>query len=192
MIILASESPRRAELLARITTDFGIVPSDVDEHTNLDDPRTIVYELAKRKAEHVAREYPDDIVIGADTVVYVDGEVLGKPKDRKDVERMMRTLSGKAHEVWTGICMIRGKTDLHEESGSIVTFVELSEEEIHHYAEHEDVLDKAGAYAVQEGASKFVERIDGSCTGVMGLPVAVVYRMLKRIRQDIRHEEHHS
>lgn len=184
MIILASGSPRRAELLALITKDFGIVESDVDEHTDLDDPKAIVYELAKRKAEPVAKQYPDDIVIGADTVVYVDSEVLGKPKDKADAERMIRKLAGKTHEVWTGVCLLRGDRQLREESGSLVTFSEMSDEEIRHYVEHEDVLDKAGAYAVQEGAAKFVLRIDGSYTGIMGLPVELVYRLLKDMRRD--------
>lgn len=183
MIILASESPRRQQLLSLITTDFGVVPSDVDEHTDLADPKAIVYELAHRKARQIADQYPDDTVLGADTVVYVDGEVLGKPKDRRDVERMMHLLSDKTHEVWTGVCLIRGSRTLREESGSLVTFCRLSDEEIRHYAEHEDVLDKAGAYAIQEGAAKFVLRIDGSWTGIMGLPVELVYRLLKDMRR---------
>lgn len=179
MIILASASPRRKQLLSLITEDFGIVPSEVDERTDLADPKAIVYELAYRKAKPVSEQYPDDIVIGADTVVYADSEVLGKPKDRHDAERMMHILSGKTHEVWTGVCLMRRGEALREESGSLVTFCELTDEEIRHYAEHEDVLDKAGAYAVQEGAAKYVIRIDGSWTGIMGLPVDLVYRMLK-------------
>lgn len=181
MIILASGSPRRQQLLALITEDFGIVPSDVDEHTGLDDPKAIVHELAHRKAKQVADQYPDDCVIGSDTVVYVDSEVLGKPKDREDVKRMMRTLSGKTHEVWTGVCVIHGRDERREESGSLVTFCELTDEEIEHYARHEDVLDKAGGYAIQEGAAKFTVRIDGSWTGIMGLPVELVYRMLREM-----------
>lgn len=181
MIILASKSPRRAELLSLITTDFGVVPSDADEKTDIPDPQDIVAELAKRKAEAVAKSYPDDIVIGADTVVYADGEILGKPKDRQDAFRMIQKLAAKTHEVWTGVCVKAPGRDADcRSSGSLVTFTAISEEEARRYADTEDVLDKAGAYAIQGAAAKFIDRIDGSCSGVMGFPVSVVYRMLKR------------
>lgn len=180
MIILASASPRRAELLSLITTDFGIVPSDADERTDLADPKDIVAELARRKARAVAPQYPHDLVLGADTIVYVDSRILGKPRDEEDAVRMIRLLQAKTHEVWTGVCMIRDSRELLEVSGSLVTFSEISEEEARRYVRTEKVLDKAGAYAIQEGAAKFVDRIDGSYSGVMGLPVALVYQMLKR------------
>lgn len=181
MIVLASQSPRRSQLLSLITADFRVQPACVDEHTDLqDDPRAMVYELARRKAQAVAADFPDDIVIGADTVVYVDSEVLGKPKDKDDVKRMMRTLRAKPHQVWTGVCMIWDGEEQNEQSGSIVDFTDISDREIDEYADTEDVMDKAGAYAIQEGAAKFVERIDGSYTGIMGLPVEIVYHMLKK------------
>lgn len=182
MIILASASPRRSQLMSLITNDFVVVPSEVSEQTDLADPRAIVSELARRKAREVAKSHAEDLVIGADTVVCVDSEILGKPKDDRDAVRMIRQLQAKTHEVWTGICMIEEERELREESGSLVTFCEISEREAERYVHDEDVLDKAGAYAIQEGAAKFVERIDGSCTGVMGFPVALVYRMLKRTR----------
>lgn len=183
MIILASESARRAELLSLITKDFEIIPSRIDECSNEADPKAIVYDLAYAKAREVAKDHPDDIVIGADTLVYVDSEVLGKPKDDADAVRMIRKLADKTHEVWTGVCLLWKDRRLSEESGSLVTFGPVSEKEAEDYVHSENVLDKAGAYAIQGSASRFIDRIDGSYSGVIGLPVSIVYRLLRRIQE---------
>lgn len=184
MIILASKSPRRRELLSLITQKYQVIPSEIEECSNLDEPRAIVRELACRKARSVAKDHPHDIVLGADTLVYVDSEILGKPLDKEDAVRMIRKLAGKTHEVWTGVCLVWEDRCVQDESGSLVTFCDISEKEAEEYVMHEDVLDKAGAYAIQEGAAKFVERVDGSPSGVMGLPVCLTYKLLGRIREE--------
>lgn len=178
MIVLASASPRRRELLSRITTDFEIVVSDVPEEVDSRDPDVVVAELALRKAAAVSRQRPHDLVIGCDTVVYSLGEILGKPRDREDAARMMRMLAGRHHLVFTGVALMRGGHRLYERDCTQVEFTEISEAELEQYLDREDIYDKAGAYAIQGAASKFIRRIEGSCSGVMGLPVEMVYHML--------------
>lgn len=184
MIILASASPRRRELLSRITADFEVMASDVDEQVESYDPETVVRELALRKAEAVSSGRPHDIVIGCDTVVYSQGEILGKPQDRADAGRMMRMLAGRRHLVFTGVALMQGERRLYERDRTQVTFTDISERELAHYLDREDIYDKAGAYAIQGAASKFIRGIEGSCSGVMGLPVEMVYHMLQAFRAD--------
>lgn len=178
MILLASASPRRRELLERITPDFRVEVSDVDEQTAERDPEAVVRELALRKAAAVAQSHPQDAVLGCDTVVYAHGQILGKPHDLADAARMMRLLAGGEHLVYTGVALVQGGRRLVRSDCTRVEMTAVSEAELSCYLAQEDVLDKAGAYAIQGGASKFIRRIDGSCTGVMGLPVELVYHML--------------
>ncbi|MBD5558864.1 MAG: septum formation protein Maf [Clostridia bacterium] len=180
MIILASASPRRQELLSRITLDFQVISSDVSEETDSGDPREVVSELAGRKAEAVSRLHPSDVVIGCDTVVYAGGEILGKPQDRRDAERMMRLLAGRDHRVCTGVDIRRGTERRLGVDYTRVSFTEISEEELAWYLDHADYMDKAGAYAIQGEASRFIRCIDGSPSGVMGLPIELTYHMLKQ------------
>lgn len=184
MIILASASPRRRELLDRITDNFEIVVSDVSEEVDSRDPDVVVAELALRKAAAVSRGYPHDTVIGCDTVVYSLGEILGKPRDRTDAERMMRMLAGRRHLVFTGVAMMRGGRRLYERDLTQVTFTDITDGELERYLDREDIYDKAGAYAIQGAAGKFIRRIEGSCTGVMGLPVEMTYHMLRIFHPD--------
>lgn len=180
--ILASKSPRRQELIGNILPDYTVIVSDVEEV--LPDgiaPEAVPAYLAEIKARAVAAQYPDDIVIGADTVVILDGEVLGKPRDKDDAIRMLRALSGKAHTVITG-CAI----SLHGEmtSFSDVTHVEfypLSDREILDYIATGEPFDKAGAYGIQGRGSVLVKRIEGDFFNVMGLPVARLKREMERV-----------
>ena len=174
--ILASKSPRRRELLENIKLDFDIIESSTDESV-IDKslaPDLYVRELALLKAMGVAKHCPKNkFVIGADTVVVLDGEILGKPKDRQDAYDMLKKLSGKTHYVYTGISVV-DTNDAHTVAAyesTAVTFKELTEKEINYYIDNYNVLDKAGAYAVQEYAGRFVKSINGDYFNVVGLPV---------------------
>lgn len=180
-MILASASPRRKELLSLITADFRVVISGADETCAVKDPRSLVRFLAERKAYSVAEKYPGETVIGADTVVEADGEVFGKPKDEADARRMLGRLSGCTHFVHTGVCVVRGEKHLAKTFTTKVRFRKLADGEIDLYLKQEDVADKAGAYAIQGPAAKFVEGIDGCFFNVVGLPVSGLYGMLKEL-----------
>ena len=184
-IILASKSPRRQELIGNITPDFTVVVSEVDEVL----PEGIVPEevpvyLAGIKAQAVAEKYPRDIVIGADTVVILDGEVLGKPRDAADAERMLTELSGRTHIVITGCAVIvNGKKRSFSEVTS-VEFYPLSRKEIADYIATGEPFDKAGAYGIQGRGSVLVRRIEGDFFNVVGLPVARLKRELDEMTAD--------
>ncbi len=178
MIILASASPRRKELLSYLVDDFTVVVSDADETTDISDAEEMVLYLATLKAKEVAKKYDSDIVIGADTVVEINGEILGKPVDKADAIRMINMLKNNTHSVYTGVCIAKDGVFNGEVCRTKVTFCDMSEQEIKNYVDNEDVLDKAGAYGIQGGAAKFVRKIDGCYYNVMGLPISVVYKML--------------
>lgn len=180
-IILASASPRRRELMAFITENFEIITADVDETIDSGmTPSQAVMLLSRKKAEAVSDRYKGRIVIGADTVVVCDDKILGKPRDREHAREMLRMLSGRSHNVLTGVTVTDGeKTDTFYVS-SLVKFYELTEEEIIFYAESGEPDDKAGAYAIQGKGSLFVEKIDGDYFNIVGFPVAEVSRHLKR------------
>jgi septum formation protein len=186
-VILASASPRRAELLRAAGIEFDVRPADVDESVRHGE-RAEHYALrvAHAKAEAVARTMPDALVLGADTVVVVADAILGKPADPEDAARMLRLLSGRPHVVLTAVALVRpgplasGRAVV--ESGVERTTVELArmtEDEIAWYVASGEPMDKAGAYAIQGLASRFVTRIEGSYSNVVGLPVALVYALLK-------------
>lgn len=182
MLILASASPRRRELLSLITQDFIVVASGADEQSSLSDPRELVRFLAEKKAQSVADEYPKDTVIGADTVVEAEGEIFGKPSDEADARRMIGSLSGNTHFVHTGVCVIRKSEKRSETFTTQVTFRPLLEGEIDAYLKEETVMDKAGAYAIQGSAAKFVTGIEGCFFNVMGLSVSGLWRMLHEMQ----------
>ncbi len=181
MLVLASQSPRRAELLRSAGIEFEVRPVILDETPLPDeDPEAHVKRLAQQKAKSaVARE--DQIVLGADTVVVIDGEILGKPANGADADRMLRLLSGRKHEVLTGVCLKTGARVVTDWATTRVWFLQLSDDEIEEYVKSGEPLDKAGAYAIQGLASKFIERIDGSYSNVVGLPISLVYTCLKRL-----------
>ncbi len=179
-LILASRSPRRCEILAQAGLLFTLrLPAEIDE-TPLpgERPRDYVMRLAREKARTVTAE-PGATVLGADTAVVVDDEILGKPRDAADAERMLRLLSGRRHDVITGICL-RGELEILEAATTNVWFSTLSDEEIRDYIASGEPMDKAGAYGIQGLASKFIERLEGCYFNVVGLPVALVYQCLRR------------
>ncbi len=179
MIILASASPRRRELLGLITGDFAVVVSDVDEASDITDPAELVRHLAERKASDVFAQRQDDIVIGADTVVYIDGKILGKPADDAQARAMIGLLQGNTHVVHTGVCVLSAGAKSVKSCATEVTFAPMKQEEIDRYIAAGDVLDKAGAYAIQGNAAPFIERINGCFFNVVGLPLNMLYGMLQ-------------
>jgi septum formation protein len=180
VLILASASPRRADLLTSAGFDFTVRPVDIDERVlDGEDPERYVLRLAREKASAAAGlAGPGDIVLAADTSVVVKGEILGKPRDDDDARRMLELLSGRAHEVLTGVALRRGRREVSAAASTRVHFFPMSPEEMTWYVASGEPRDKAGAYAVQGLASRFVERIDGSYANVVGLPVALVYKLL--------------
>lgn len=181
-LILASASPRRAELLRAAGIPFEVAPVDVDERFLTDEtPERAVARLAELKASVAAGLYPDAVVLGADTTVVIHGEALAKPGDAADAGRMLRLLSGRTHDVLTGVCLCaRGRRLVCVES-SRVRMAELTDEEIAWYVSTGEPADKAGAYTVQGLASRFIEGIDGSYSNVVGLPISRVYELLKAL-----------
>ena len=179
MLILASQSPRRQEILSRAGIRFILRPAEISEERMGDEnPREHVGRLARLKAEAVAAA-PEAAVLGADTVVVIESRILGKPANAEQAAWMLRQLSGREHEVLTGVCLRTGGRCIVEVESTRVRFVPLSEREIADYVASGEPMDKAGAYAIQGLASKFVERIEGDYFNVMGLPVALVYRLLR-------------
>lgn len=175
MIILASKSPRRKELLRLITDDFTVKSAEVDETLprGIAPDRAVEY-LSKIKAEPFRNE--KDLVIGADTVVAVDGKILGKPKDENDAYAMIKSLSGKTHSVYTGVTILKGKREKTFSVQTKVRFFPLSEKEIIDYIHTPEPYDKAGAYGIQGQGALLIEGIDGDYFNVVGLPVSILKR----------------
>jgi septum formation protein len=180
MLVLASASPRRQEILRAAGLRFEVLPANIPEEPLPDeDPRTCAERLAREKALAVARLRPDGTVLGADTVVVIDNQILGKPADASHAARMLRLLSGREHRVITGVCLVAdGRHSVASET-TVVTMSEISDEEIRDYIASGEPMDKAGAYAIQGVASRWIPRIKGDYSNVVGLPVAVVCRMLR-------------
>lgn len=184
-VVLASASPRRQELLRQVGISFVLDPSNAQETIH---PEWTVSEvaqrLAERKAFDVAGRHPEaDVVIGADTVVVLDGEPLGKPVDAEDATRMLSKLSGRTHEVYTGFALVapRASRSVSGAECTRVTFRELGDGEIARYVASNEPMDKAGAYAIQGLASLFVERIEGDYFNIVGLPIAQVNLALRQL-----------
>jgi septum formation protein len=178
-LILASRSPRRAELLTAAGIEFTVRSADIDETPHEgEDPRDYVLRLAGEKARALEAS-DDEVVLAADTTVVLGNEIMGKPGDAADAARMLRALAGQRHEVVTAICIRRGDRSVCDIASTSVWFAPISDTEIADYVASGEPMDKAGAYGIQGLASKFIERIEGSYTNVVGLPVALVYRLLK-------------
>jgi len=194
MLVLASASPRRKELLTQAGYKFQAVTSSVpEERRENEDPTTFVTRLAQEKAQFVFDQlhcYPPEdklLVLGADTIVVTSDEILGKPRDAEDAARMLRLLSGRDHLVITGVCLIsEASTEIAAETTS-VTMRKLSDDEIAEYIATGEPMDKAGAYAIQGHAARWIPRIEGCYFNVVGLPLALVARMIERHEQ---HQEH--
>jgi len=182
-IILASSSPRRAEILRKLGIKFEVREPIYEPKLLEGTPEEMVKFAALEKARQVAGFYTEGIVIAADTIVVVDGEILGKPRNKEEAKKFLRKLSGKVHKVYTGIAVIdvaSGK-EVVDVSISEVKFKELSEEEIEFYVKTGEPLDKAGAYAIQGIGAIFVEWIKGDFYGIVGLPINKLYNFLQKL-----------
>lgn len=179
MIVLASKSPRRKELLERENVDFIVDAVDTDEvFDNTISLENAIMGVATQKAMPLLEKHPNDTIIGADTIVVIDNVVLGKPKDYDDAIRMLSMLSGKTHYVMTGVCIIKNGYVKTFYEKTYVTFKDLTLDEMNSYIFTDNVYDKAGSYAIQEGAGKFVTNVDGDYDNIMGLPVKEVVKYL--------------
>ena len=181
--ILASSSPRRRELLLRLQTPFDIILPDVDESIIARDgsPEAYCTTLAEMKANDISQHYPNNLVIGSDTIVVMDNNIMGKPKDKRMAQNMLETLSGKTHHVYTGVCLKWTDKNIHHLFAEItmVTFRKLSEADINHYIESCPPYDKAGSYGIQDWSAIFVKEIKGCYDNVVGFPISRFYEELK-------------
>lgn len=180
--VLASASPRRAEILRTVGWPFEVLAANIDESRHAgEDPPTYVKRVARLKAEAVVSLSPAETVVGADTVVVVDGEILGKPRDEEAARGMLRKLQGRWHEVLTGVAVFNGQTGQPKVVYEVteVRFAAMSEDEIDWYVSTGEPMDKAGAYAIQGLGARFVEGIKGEYSNVVGLPVRALYELLR-------------
>jgi len=182
-LILASRSPRRAEILSAVGWTFEAMPADIDENIlSGEDAVTYVQRLARAKAETVAARVGSGFVLGADTTVVVDAEILGQPRDDDDARRMLELLSGRWHEVVTGVALARMGSDVRVSYQTTrVRFAELSREEIDWYVASGEPQGKAGAYGIQGKAALFISEIQGDYFNVVGLPVRLVFEMFDKL-----------
>ena len=181
-LVLASASPRRRALLAEAGVTFDVAAVDIDETPHVDEsPREYVRRLALEKAHAARSQRPADAVLGADTAVVLDSEIFGKPADDADATRMLERLSGRSHDVLTGVALVWPGGERTAIDRTAVWFKQLSASDIAHYVASAEPRDKAGAYAIQGIGGQFVERIDGSHSNVVGLPMAIVLELLRGV-----------
>ncbi len=193
-IILASASPRRRELLAQIGIPFRVQKSGAKERITKTSPEEIVRELSSQKAEDVAAHIQEGIVLGADTIVYLKGEVMGKPKDRADAAKMLERLQGQEHAVYTGVTLIEKKNNAETRRSSFaeetrVRVHAMDQTEIERYLDTGDAFDKAGSYGIQGPFAAYIDGIAGDYYNVVGLPVAKVYQALKEFAVPFSRED---
>lgn len=183
--ILASQSPRRRELLKLMGIPFTTVNPNVDEIINPNVSLEIaIEELAYIKAQDVLSRYPEANIISADTIVVCEHEVMGKPVDEEDAIRMLKQLSGKKHEVITGVCLLNSEKEIRFHTKTLVEFYPFDEELVKAYVHSKEPLDKAGAYGIQDKGALLVKGIEGDYYTVMGLPISELYRALKKFNQE--------
>ncbi|MEF2277671.1 Maf family nucleotide pyrophosphatase [Deinococcus sp. YIM 134068] len=178
-VVLASGSPRRRELLTHLGVAFRVVVSGADEDSPETDPARLAGELSNLKAGAVAQEHPTSVVIAADTVVAVDGSLLGKPEGEAENRAFLRRLSGRTHQVYTGVTVVSPRGTAGDVERTDVTFRELTDAEIAHYARTGEGLDKAGGYGIQGVGMALVARVDGDYSNVVGFPLGLVVRLLR-------------
>ena len=182
MLILASTSPRREELLHLAGLEFTCIPANADESIPTGVPVEDIPEyLAVKKAESVQEGHPEDVILGADTLVELDGIILGKPGDERSAFHMLQRLSGKTHHVYTGVAILKGEQKISFTTVTKVEFYSLTDEEIWDYIKTGEPMDKAGAYGIQGKGALLVKRIQGDYYTVMGLPIGDVVRQLKKV-----------
>lgn len=184
-LILASQSPRRKELLGLFHIPFTVRAADIDEAMDpTQSPEAEVARVSRKKAAAVLRK-PEDVVVASDTIVVCGGEILGKPRDETDAYRMLRLLSGRDHQVMTGLTVLRGDTALTCTEITHIHFRALSDREIRNYIATKEPMDKAGSYAIQGGAALFAETMQGDYYNVMGLPVCRLSQLLRQIAPEL-------
>lgn len=180
-IVLASQSPRRRELLKQIGLDFIVCPSRKEEVIRSQNPVEVVKGLALQKAEDIHEQQEEEaLVLGADTIVVYKNEILGKPKNEEDAKRMLRMLSGHTHSVFTGVALLFEKKKIVFAEETKVTMCPMTEEEIAWYIGTGECADKAGAYGIQGYGARFISRIEGDYNNVVGLPVGRIYQEMKK------------
>lgn len=179
MLILASQSPRRKELLRLVTSEYAVIAANIDEDVVVKVPSDLAKEISKLKAYEIFKNHPNDTVLAVDTIVIIEGKVLGKPKDSVDAKRMLKLLSGKKHHVISGFTLVNSKKEININVVSEVYFNELSEETIQAYIASGSPFDKAGAYGIQDKEYHLVKKINGSYYNVMGLPVEELKKYIK-------------
>ena len=185
-IILASQSPRRAEILRMIGVNFKVDSSNINEEMNQKiEQNEIVMNISKAKAEKISHKYPDNIIIGADTIVVYNEKIFGKPKDKNESRKMLKALSGDCHKVITGVTIMNKKLGvLKNFSESTKVFVQkIPSKQIEFYVNNYNTLDKAGSYGIQEWFSVYIKKINGCYYNVMGLPVSKLYKHLAEIEK---------
>ena len=178
-IILASKSSRRKHLLSRILNNFKVIDSKLDESkVKIDKPSKYCKKLAQLKARKIAQNHTNDIIIGADTIVYLKKKILGKPKDYNEAFNMLKKLSGQTHTVYTGVSIlsINQNLNINFSEKTNVTFYEISDNQIDWYITNNNPYDKAGSYGIQDGSQLFVKSINGNYENVIGLPISKIYR----------------
>ena len=180
-IILASQSPRRKELLSLLKINFDAIPADIEEQINLNnDLVEEIEKLSYQKAFHIYKDHKDALVIGADTIVKINNQVLGKPRSYEQAKKMLEILSNNTHEVVTGVTILNGDKKETFSNVAKVTFYPLTEQEIDEYIKTNEPMDKAGAYAIQGLGAKFIKSIEGDFYTIMGLPIAELYHRLQK------------
>lgn len=183
-IILASASPRRRELLQQIGLKFNVIPSKGEEKITKQFPSEVVEELALQKAENVAASVAEGIVIGSDTIVWQDGHIMGKPRDREHARQMLRRIQDSTHSVYTGVAvLVKDGAEVKQHVFSCETKVHvypMTEQEIEKYLDTGEPMDKAGAYGIQGSFAAWIKSIEGDYNNVVGLPVAALYQVLKQ------------
>lgn len=183
-IILASASPRRAELLKQIGVVFELAPSQIEERPHPDEaPADYITRIARAKVIAVARERSAGLIIGADTVVVLNGQVMGKPENETDAQKMLRQLSGKWHAVLTGVALydVQTRHEVADYEKTLVKFAQMTDAEIEWYVRTGEPMDKAGAYGIQGLGGLFVDEVAGNYYNVVGLPIPLVYRLARRL-----------
>ena len=191
-LILASSSPRRRELLSRLGVPFRVLTSHTDEISHHTDPARVAADLAEQKARAVQPLAPETLIIASDTLVAIDGIILGKPRDEQENITHLERLSGRTHTVFTGVAILSGVNVDVQVEATDVTFRDLSPAELHWYARSGEGLDKAGGYGIQELGLALIERVNGDYSNVVGFPLPRVIRMLRRAGVPLLGEEAHE
>ncbi|TSA24507.1 septum formation inhibitor Maf [bacterium] len=180
-IILASRSPRRAFLLEQVGLHFEQIPSHIEENLNGMLPEEFVLYYSREKAEEVQKSHPDSLIIGADTIVVLDNMIIGKPQNDEESFQILKKLSGKCHEVLTGVSILFHDSQISDIAKTKVYFKQISDEDIREYVFTGEPMDKAGAYGIQGFGSQFIDKIEGCYFNVMGFPIPLFYEMIKKV-----------